>query len=72
MEINHRPNGRPIGCCYFDKSTRGFAGKHRPKNRWRADIVVNRQRFRQYVPNYQVGMDWCKKRYAECKKQLEE
>lgn len=52
-----------IGCCYFDKSTKGQAGHNRPKNRWRAQIQINGARHRQYVNSYQQGMEWCKKIY---------
>lgn len=52
---------RNIGCCYFDKSTKGQAGHNRPKNRWRASIQINGIRYRQYVNSYEQGMVWCRK-----------
>jgi hypothetical protein len=33
-------------CIYWDKSSMGCVKKHRPRNRWRADITICGQRYR--------------------------
>jgi hypothetical protein len=56
---------RNIGTVYFDKSTKGYAGRNRCKNRWRAEIVIDGIRYRNYCGSEGDGRLWCQIMYEK-------
>jgi hypothetical protein len=45
------------GCCYYDKSSRGYEGRHRPRGKFRVEIPLgDGKRLRRYFESYNDGI----------------